>query len=75
MHHAGVAEWHPILAARETRPGYWRMIDPSGREYGTIELVRTGSDAGALVRYALVAIAIGGALIVGTRRRTPSRAR
>lgn len=43
MHHAGVAEWHPILAARETRPGYWRMIDPSGRMYGTIELVRTGS--------------------------------
>lgn len=32
--------WHPILAAKETRPGLWVMVDPQGREYGTVELVK-----------------------------------
>lgn len=40
-------EWHPILAAREARPGLWRMIDTLDREYGTIELRRVNGD----VRY------------------------
>jgi len=44
-----VAEWHPIIAAVEGPTGTWRMIDPSGREYGRVELRRimNGSD----VRY------------------------
>lgn len=33
-------EWHPILAAQEKRSGRWIMVDPQGREYGTITLVR-----------------------------------
>ena len=33
-------DWHPILAAEEARPGFWRMIDPAGVEYGTVELVK-----------------------------------
>lgn len=39
------------------------------------QLVRTGSDAADLVRYALVAIAVGGALLIGTRRRSTARTR
>ncbi|MBN9173460.1 MAG: hypothetical protein J0I70_04805 [Microbacterium sp.] len=44
-----MAEWHPIIAAVEGPTGTWRMIDPSGREYGRVELRRimNGSD----VRY------------------------
>lgn len=35
-----VSDWHPMLAAREKRPGLWVMTDPQGREYGTVELVK-----------------------------------
>lgn len=35
-----MGEWHPIMAAVEGPPGTWRMVDPSGREYGTIEIRR-----------------------------------
>lgn len=37
---SSVSDWHPILAARERTPGVWTMVDPQGREYGTISLVR-----------------------------------
>ena len=32
--------WHPILAAAEPEPGRWRLIDSTGREYGTVTIVR-----------------------------------
>jgi len=32
--------WHPLLAAVEGPLGTWRMLDPEGREYGVIRLVR-----------------------------------
>jgi hypothetical protein len=41
-----MADWHPILAAVESPPGVWRMVDPMGREYGLIELRRV--DGGQL---------------------------
>jgi hypothetical protein len=44
-----VGEWHPILAAVEGPTGTWRMVDPAGREYGTIEIRRVMN--GADVRY------------------------
>ena len=47
-------EWHPILAAVEARPGLWRMLDPSGREYGTIELVRVQDAGEQVLRYKAV---------------------
>ena len=42
-------DWHPILAAVEGPAGAWRMVDPQGREYGTIEIRRVSD--GAAVRY------------------------
>jgi hypothetical protein len=41
-----MATWHPILAAQEIEPGFWRMIDPSGVAYGEIRLVRRGREIG-----------------------------
>ncbi len=35
-----MSDWHPIMAAREPRPGLWVMTDPLGLEYGTVELVK-----------------------------------
>lgn len=32
--------WHPILAAAEGPTGTWRMLDGSGKQYGTIEIRR-----------------------------------
>jgi len=34
-----MSDWHPILAARELRPGLWVMEDQRG-EYGRVELVK-----------------------------------
>ncbi|WP_322410075.1 hypothetical protein [Microbacterium invictum] len=41
--------WNPILAAVEGPTGTWRMVDPAGDEYGTVEIrrVMNGTD----VRY------------------------
>ncbi|SBS70979.1 hypothetical protein [uncultured Microbacterium sp.] len=36
-------EWHPVLAAVETRAGQWVLVDPDRRAYGTVELVRARS--------------------------------
>jgi hypothetical protein len=38
--------WHPILAARETEPGHWWMIDELGAPYGDIRFVRRGDQLG-----------------------------
>ncbi|GAA1944663.1 hypothetical protein [Microbacterium deminutum] len=39
-------KWHPILEAVEGPTGTWRMIDRTGKQYGTIELrrVMNGTD-------------------------------
>lgn len=37
-----MADWHPIMAAVEGPTGVWRMVDPSGHEYGRIEIRRVG---------------------------------
>ena len=49
-----MSDWHPILAAVEARPGLWRMVDPSGREYGTVELVRVRDGDDEVLRYKCV---------------------
>lgn len=36
--------WHPMLATVEGPLGTWRMLDPEGREYGVIRLVRVGGE-------------------------------
>ncbi|MCU1405499.1 MAG: hypothetical protein JWQ43_1802 [Glaciihabitans sp.] len=41
-----MADWHPILVAREVTPGHWYMIDGVGKPYGQIRLVRRGDDIG-----------------------------
>ncbi len=32
--------WHPILAAREVRPGQWWMVDPGGVRFAIVRTVR-----------------------------------
>jgi hypothetical protein len=41
-----LADWHPILAAREVQPGHWYMIDGLGKPYGQIRLVKRGDQVG-----------------------------
>jgi hypothetical protein len=41
-----MADWHPILAARETAPGHWYMIDGLGNPYGLIRFVKRGDQIG-----------------------------
>jgi hypothetical protein len=36
-----VAEWHPIMTAREVEPGVWVLSDPVGKSYGSIQIRRT----------------------------------
>jgi hypothetical protein len=38
--------WHPILAAVESEPGQWVMIDPLGIRYGDVQLIRRGPGVG-----------------------------
>jgi hypothetical protein len=38
--------WHPILAAEETEPGHWVMLDQYRDTYGDIRLVRRGAEIG-----------------------------
>jgi hypothetical protein len=38
--------WHPILAAREVKPGYWIMVDTMGFPYGLVRFVRRGGEVG-----------------------------
>ncbi|MGN7969310.1 hypothetical protein [Microbacterium sp. 22296] len=35
-----MSDWHPIMAAVEGPTGTWRMVDPSGWEYGRVEIRR-----------------------------------
>lgn len=39
-----MTDWHPILAAQEREPGTWTMLDPDGRPYGTVQIVRVNGD-------------------------------
>jgi hypothetical protein len=41
-----MADWHPLLAARETSPGHWYMIDGLEKPYGHIRFVRRGDQVG-----------------------------
>jgi hypothetical protein len=41
-----MADWHPILSAREISPGRRYMIDGLGKPYGRICLVRRGDQIG-----------------------------
>jgi hypothetical protein len=41
-----MADWHPILAARETEPGHWYLIDGLGKPYGRIRIVKRGDQVG-----------------------------
>jgi len=36
--------WHPLVAAVEGPILTWRMLDPDGREYGVIRIVRVGGE-------------------------------
>lgn len=36
--------WHPLLATVEGPALTWRMLDPDGREYGVIRLVRLAGE-------------------------------
>jgi hypothetical protein len=41
-----MVDWHPVLAARETAPGHWYMIDGLGKPYGQIRFVKRGDELG-----------------------------
>ena len=43
------SDWHPILSAVEGPIGVWTMVDPSGKEYGRVELRRVAN--GSQARY------------------------
>lgn len=66
-----------VLGAVQTATPVAAAIEPVATANATVAstgttnraLVRTGSDAGTLVRLALVVMAVGGVLVVGTRRR------
>lgn len=47
-----MGDWHPIMAAVGGPTGTWRMVDPQGNVYGTMEIRRVmdGED----VRYKAV---------------------
>jgi hypothetical protein len=38
--------WHPVLAAMESEPGQWIMIDTTNKRYGLIRLLRIGGEWG-----------------------------
>jgi hypothetical protein len=38
--------WHPLLAAVETTPGHWVMLDGVDKPYGVIDLVKRGDELG-----------------------------
>jgi len=40
------AEWHPVLAAVEQRPGCWHLTTPYGAEYAVLQIVRVGGELG-----------------------------
>ena len=40
------AEWHPVLAAIEQRPGCWHMTTPYGEAYAVLQIVRVGGEIG-----------------------------
>lgn len=40
------AEWHPVLAAVEQRPGCWHLTTPYGTEYAVLQIVRIGGELG-----------------------------
>lgn len=41
-----MSQWHPILATVEPSPGVFNMIDPTGKHYATVRLVRRGGEMG-----------------------------
>lgn len=41
-----VADWHPIMAAVEDEPGAWVMVDPTGKRYAIVRLLRCGDELG-----------------------------
>ena len=44
-------EWHPILAADENPAGTWTLVDPSGRRYGVVQILRRGGEVGYRADY------------------------
>jgi hypothetical protein len=38
--------WHPILSTVEGEPGHWELVDPLGRKYGDVRIVRRGDEVG-----------------------------
>lgn len=41
-----VSDWQPILAAHEQDPGVWFMVDPAGKRYAIVRLIRRGGELG-----------------------------
>jgi hypothetical protein len=41
-----LAEWHPIMALVEDAPGFWRMVAQYERCYGTVRMLKRGSELG-----------------------------
>ena len=41
-----MSDWHPLLAARESEPGVWHMLDPTGKQYAIVQMLRRGGELG-----------------------------
>ncbi|MBN9238363.1 MAG: hypothetical protein BGO97_01665 [Micrococcales bacterium 70-64] len=41
-----MADWHPVLACEEYKPGHWVMIPGRGQPYAMIMIVRHGAEVG-----------------------------
>jgi hypothetical protein len=41
-----LADWHPIMAAREPTPGVWELVAQWERVYGRVRIIRRGGEVG-----------------------------
>ena len=70
--------WHPIMSAVEGPVGVWRMIDPLGKEYGVVRLVRVDGVLTDRAEHAGEHLGYGGSLRLALEvraRPVPPRAR
>ncbi len=43
--------WHPFLGTEERTSGVWTLVDTTGRDYGTIRIVRVGDEVGYVAEF------------------------
>jgi hypothetical protein len=41
-----MADWHPIMTARELTPGIWHLVDAYERPHSIVRIIRRGDEVG-----------------------------